>query len=259
MSGISSGLAASLFVVGLCACSRTDMNKGRGHDAGRDGSTSGDTMVALTLSEDDVGKDSVDSSPDLGADAQIGGDLVPPGPDLLASPDGLGDATNIADDCVIAIRTDRCCSVPFATSRVEMQQDPCIQPLDSPTFLVACTAKWPGLCDTTDCELVVPPSRVVGRGPGGACQFLSECETTDDCIWAIDIRDCCGCPAYYPRVLVEANDCLQDPANPSGTSCDYSICSSVKCAIPVCSYLPPACMNGDTQPGSGLKVCKMGT
>jgi hypothetical protein len=160
-------------------------------------------------------------------------------------------------DCFIAIRTDTCCPDPFVTSHYEIDDDPCVQPYERPTYRPECTARWPTWCTTVDCAYIEPLTRVVGRGANGACQYLTECDSDDDCLRAIDARDCCGCPGYYPRALVAANPCLKDPVNPSGTDCTNPMCASVRCdnSDAYCPHLSVACTASAAQAAAGLKAC----
>jgi hypothetical protein len=176
-----------------------------------------------------------------------------------AGRDGPADATReaAADGCLLAIRTDVCCSDPFVISRYEMDEDPCIQPYFGPTYLPECVVRRPAGCELVDCAFTPPLTRVVGRGPDGTCQYRSECATTADCARASDLRECCGCPYYYPRALVEADGCLQDPATTvEWERCPDSDCRQSKCVPHSCPSMPPAlCTSNAAQAAAGLKAC----
>jgi hypothetical protein len=197
------------------------------------------------------------------------------GPVVAAATGGTGGATSVATttgtggsrpdaapigatvDCFIATRTDTCCPYPFVVSRNEMDEDLCVQPYDHPIELPECIARRPFGCTTVDCAYSEPLTRVVGRGASGECQYLTECDSDDDCLWVIDARDCCGCPAHYPRALVANNPCLKDPVSPSGADCTNPICANVRCdnSDAYCPHLSVACSASAAQAAAGLKAC----
>lgn len=189
-------LPAVVCCLWLGACSRTGLDvHGTAHDK------SGGTLSAT-------------SSAGTGGAGSGGASATTPTSATDAGRDGPADATPeaaAADGCLLAIRTDVCCSDPFVISQYEMDEDPCIQPYLQPTYLPECMARRPSRCELIDCAFTPPLTRVVVRGPDGTCQYFSECETTADCVRASDLRQCCGCPYVYPRALVETDGCLQDP------------------------------------------------
>ena len=180
---------------------------------------------------------------------------------------GTADARSLTDlptaptvtdeDCIIAIRTDVCCSGPFVISRHEMDEDPCIRPYyESRPPAAECLARLsPPSCRYLDCELQPPLTRIVGRGPGGTCQFLSECETDDDCVWALDTRVCCGCPAYYPRSFLATDRCLAGLDPGSSSNCPESLCATIRCVMPTCLPQPGKCTTTPQQAAAGVKAC----
>jgi hypothetical protein len=179
-----------------------------------------------------------------------------------AHPDGLADTAREAaadDGCLIATRTDTCCGEPFVINRHEMDYDPCVQPYFRPTYLPECVARRPPECARVDCAFTPPLTRVVGRDAEGRCQYRSECDTADDCLRASDLRQCCGCPDYYPRALVEADGCLQDPATVPVVEwqrCPESTCRTSSCVPHSCPAMPPAlCSSNAVQAAAGLRAC----
>jgi hypothetical protein len=228
MGKVCAVLIAAGAMAWLAGCSRSGLTQGRPPNPPADASV--DTgAVSNGSGGDDAGR---------ATDVQAGSDSAP--------------ADN---DCIVAVRTDTCCSDPFAVSREDMLRDPCIQPYLSTTYSAACTAKQPPGCALVDCAFGFPPTRTAGRGLGGACQFVSECASATDCTWASDLRNCCGCPAVYPRALVVADPCLHDPVATSAPNCPSSVCSSVRCAQPVCSAGVVTCGSADAMTAPGLRVC----
>ena len=114
---------------------------------------------------------------------------------------------------------------------------------------------WSRACKYLDCEFVPPLTRFVGRVPDGTCQFLSECETDDDCVWALDARECCGCPAYYPRSLLATDRCLAALEPGSSSDCPESLCASIRCALPTCPPQTGKCTANYLQAEAGVKAC----
>jgi hypothetical protein len=178
-------------------------------------------------------------------------------PDARVVADLPAEPTVTDEDCIIAIRTDICCSSPFVISRHEMDEDPCIQKYDSsePPPAECLAARRPPSCRYLDCEFQPPLTRIVGRGSGGMCQFLSECETDDDCVWALDARECCGCPAYYPRSLLATDRCLAALEPGSSSDCPESLCASIRCAPPTCPPQTGKCTANYLQAEAGVKAC----
>jgi hypothetical protein len=187
--------------------------------------------------------------------AAAGGDAGVIVADAVAHADLTSAPTGADRDCIIAIRTDTCCSEPFVISLHEMDEDPCIQEYLSGPPAAECVARRPSSCDTTDCAFWPPLTRTVGRIAGGSCQFLSECETDADCVWTFDLRECCGCPAYYPRTLVASDGCLSTGEPNTATSCSNTVCGSVRCAQPSCPQQSAACTADSRQAAAGLKAC----
>jgi hypothetical protein len=177
--------------------------------------------------------------------------------DARAVADLLAEPTASDEDCIVAIRTDICCSNPFVISRHEMDEDPCIQDYYSsaPAPAECLAARQPPSCMYVDCEFQPPLTRIVGRGPSGTCQFLSECETDDDCVWAVDARICCGCPAYYPRSFLATDRCLAALEPGSSSDCPESLCASVRCVMPTCPSQTGECTANPRQAAAGVKAC----
>jgi hypothetical protein len=190
-----------------------------------------------------------------GNDASGEADIASLRPDIQAGADWASDSLPADSDCIVAVRTDTCCSDPFAVFREDMLKDPCIQPYLSTTYSAACTAKQPPGCELVDCAFGLPPTRTAGRGPDGACQFISECASDGDCTNALDLRGCCGCPAVYPRALVATDPCLQDLAPGSASNCPSTTCGAVRCAQPACSPQVAICTSAGATAAVGLKVC----
>ena len=103
-----------------------------------------------------------------------------------------------------------------------------------------------------------PLTRIAGRGPDGTCQFLSECETDADCVWALDVRQCCGCPAYYPRSFLASDGCLLSNEPGATSSCPDTVCAQVRCVPPVCLAQTGGCTADSRQAAAGVKACGSG-
>jgi len=177
-------------------------------------------------------------TPDRGALTMDAGpltpDLPPPKPDM-----GPGDET-----CVVAIRTDNCCTSAQPLKASEVASDPCLE-LWPPTFPVAeaCTDRWDPECTRLDCMSAPPPTRVA-IAVDGQCQFAEECDTDDDCLIAVNMRACCSCGDAYPKALLLLNPCLRPPSRshvPEGCLDD---CSTVRCDGCVPPYAAE-CVHGD--------------
>ena len=257
-------LAAVVCGLGLGACSRTSL----GLHSTAHGGAGGD--LSVTTSAGAGGGDSggaTSATTPIRATGGAGGAtpvtataVTTDGSAPDAGPDGRTDVAPDAaanNGCLIAIRTDVCCSDPFLISRYEMDEDPCVQPFYGAIYLPECVARQPSGCELVDCAFTPPLTRVVGRGPDGTCQYISECETASDCLRASDLRECCGCPYYYPRALVEADGCLQDPATMvEWERCPDSTCRESSCMPHSCPAMPPAlCSSTTAQAAAGLKAC----
>jgi hypothetical protein len=258
-----------LIAMVLVGCARTDMGR---HPAASSGDAGGNGSVTTALQDASTKSDAALGAPvaDLpaeravtdAADARAVADLpaeraVTDAADVRAVADLLAEPTATDEDCIVAIRTDVCCSNPFVISRHEMDEDPCIQDYYSsaPPPAECLAARLPPSCRYLDCEFQPPLTRIVGRGPGGTCQFLSECKTDDDCVWAIDARICCGCPAYYPRSLLATDRCLAALEPGSTSDCPESLCASVRCVMPTCPSQTGECTANPRQAAAGVKAC----
>jgi hypothetical protein len=244
-----------LSITALVGCSRTTLNHGQLASSGAAG---GDGSLAMADA-------SMKSDTAVGA-ADARSVAVLPVEPALTHADAAGDARSIVDspveptatdeDCIIAIRTDVCCGEPFVISRHEMDEDPCIQKYyGSEPPSAECRARWPPGCQYADCAFFPPLTRIAGRGRDGTCQFLSECETDDDCVWALDARTCCGCPAYYPRSLLATDRCLAALESESSSDCPESTCATVRCAMPTCPPRTGACIAEPRQAAAGVRAC----
>jgi hypothetical protein len=263
----------------VVGCSRSAMNPGRASsrgDAGGNGSattaspdasTKGDTVVGAADARPvaDLPAAPTATSADAAADARSVADL--PAEPTVTSADAAADARSVADlpaeravtdeDCIVAIRTDICCANPFVISRHEIDEDPCIQEYYSsaPPPAECLAARRPPSCKYLDCQFEPPLTRIVGRGRDGTCQFLSECETDDDCVWAEDARECCGCPAYYPRSMLAADRCLAALEPGSSSDCPDSLCANIRCVAPTCPPQTGKCTANPRQAAAGVKAC----
>jgi hypothetical protein len=253
MTRLPLALACALW---LCACSRTGLGI---HSTARGGS-GGDVSVTGSAATGGAGSGGAALATTAGATAAAatGGSSSRSPTD--ARPDGPADTVREAaadDGCLIATRTDTCCGEPFVINRHEMDYDPCVQPYFQPTYLPECVARRPPECAWVDCAFTPPLTRVVGRGAEGRCQYLSECDTADDCLRASDLRQCCGCPDYVPRALVEADGCLQDPATVvEWQRCPDTTCRTSSCVPHSCPAMPPAlCSSNAVQAAAGLRAC----
>ncbi len=151
-----------------------------------------------------------------------------------------------ASECVAAVRLDQCCGTPMPISRVELMADPCWAEWPSmgsrPTQNLACpTMSCPGHCPP-----VALPSHALALDTTGACQFVSECQTADDCGAFRDATECCDCAAAFPRSFATTQACLVGQNEMSPAEC--ASCQSGDCAT-----TPASCAS---QP---IIVCKMGS
>lgn len=109
-------------------------------------------------------------------------------------------------ECVIAVRMDVCCASPAPALLTAVQQDPCLTLWPINKYNEECP---PTPCPAMVCEDVQPLTRLVGPDSSGAqCHWVSECESTSDCMEAIDARMCCDCYQAYPWALLEKEPCL---------------------------------------------------
>jgi hypothetical protein len=129
-------------------------------------------------------------------------------------------------------------------------------PRDTPQ---QCLDKWPEHCQLVDCTFSPPPSRLVAPVPGGGCRWISECNTSADCVLARDARQCCACFEAYPMQMIAADRCLapiyMSAWPPPGCKDVATGCEAVRCA-PCPDLPPPLCLPGSEDPA--LKVCAPG-
>lgn len=139
-------------------------------------------------------------------------------------------------ECVVARRIDMCCG-PFEPHvRADLADDECLvaySAIVTPALKAKCAAKSPIACEAVDCDL--PPfQRVARKDPSGACVFADECTADTDCIPIVDARNCCECPAIFPKSLLSQDPCLhvEGDTTPAPAQCD--LCNSeVECFCPV--------------------------
>lgn len=130
------------------------------------------------------------------------------------------------DECLIALRYDNCCPAPEAVTRAEYDADPCL--MLWPAFgALAWRAGCPEITCNGSCAPAPPVSRTVARGSDGRCEFVSECESDDDCAVATDATSCCGCPESVPKALLAASECLVPTGTAAPANCNS--CGDVNC------------------------------
>lgn len=170
--------------------------------------------------------------------ASPGSDLLQPRGDhgQLAADAGSrkGDA-GAGDKCVVAVRVDNCCGRVEAMRLAVVNADPCIMlwPLIGP-YPSECLARWEKRCETVDCASSAPPTRSATE-VDGRCVFTSECQSSDECTSAINLRACCGCLQAVPRELLSLQKCLVQPnapnAQPWPADCGPADCPAVLCGM----------------------------
>lgn len=165
--------------------------------------------------------------------------------------DARSPDTSPPGECVIAIRTDDCCQLPVPVATAQVDADPClvlwppVYPLDA-----SCRAKWPSECDRVDCRDERPPSRAVER-VDGVCQFVDECQTIDDCVFATNMRVCCPCADVYPPGLVAQDVCLVLEGQQVPSAC-LPDCTNVQCEM----CIPPPVVNCALTPAPEHRTCR---
>jgi hypothetical protein len=178
---------------------------------------------------------------------------------------GTSDAANndaaSNGDCVIAVRTDNCCTTPEAVSASEVAQDPCLEPYRPKKIESQCLAAQPKECELIDCDYAQPKSRSVRRNAAGQCAFVDECQGDADCTLAFDYSECCvNCTGQIlPTSLLAQDPCLATELFPGAgpADCKTPDCSAVKCASCLPEKADPRCVV-DPDPGA-LKVCVQGS
>ncbi len=165
-----------------------------------------------------------------------GGRPLPGGTSDGATPDAgpvVADGAPASTECLIAIRTDHCCTAPVPALKHHVNKDPCLvpYPATSTSFTKACKARWPKECEVIDCGHARPASRMVRAVPGGGCAWQSECNSDSDCGGAVDATKCCGCGAGYPKSLMAKDVCLHDynVNHPAPAHCRPKACLGISC------------------------------
>ena len=189
-----------------------------------------------------------------------GGRSLPGGPvsDGAAADAGppTADGAPPQTGCMIAIRTDHCCTAPGPASAQQVNKDPCLvpYPATNATISAACKAKWPKECELIDCGHARPASRLVKDVPGGGCAWQSECDSDADCTVALDARQCCTCGAAYPKSLVATEACLHDTTvnHPPPAHCRPAGCAAVKCKPCTAAEPQVSCVAGSAK---GVNIC----
>ncbi len=185
---------------------------------------------------------------------------VDPPVDAGTSDGAVKDAAS-AGDCVIAVRTDDCCTAAEAVSASEVAKDPCWELYRPEKIEPQCLAAQPKQCELIDCDYTPPKSRTVQRDAAGQCVFVDECTNNDDCTLAFDYGECCvNCTGkILPKSLVAADPCLSTELFPGAAPADCKTpnCSTVKCASCLPEKADPRCL-ADPDPGS-LKACVQGS
>jgi hypothetical protein len=179
---------------------------------------------------------------------------------------GVGrDSATLADGrpplnspCAIGIRVDNCCTVPQAVTEAELAADLCLVRWPVRSVPKACAERMPKVCETVDCAMAAPPSRVTAKRPDGSCAFANECETAADCAVAYNARVCCGCGSVWPASVVAADPCLdaQGPANSSWPpqTCKEACLAQLLCEPCPSAWPEPRCVS-DPEPGA-LAICR---
>lgn len=134
------------------------------------------------------------------------------------------------NDCVVAIRTDNCCTSAQPVRRSQLQADPCLvevapslhrmQWVASPS----CRAKWTENCELIDCISPPPASRIVKPDANGVCRFVDECQSDSDCFVGSYNGVCCPCAEGFPLALKQ-HQCVSAIGQPTDPSCKQPLCA----------------------------------
>ncbi len=160
----------------------------------------------------------------------------------LGSTDGNAGAPASDDSgCVAATRLDQCCESPVAISRALLDSDPCWAEWHFVGPYFEQNPECPNDCAGASCPPFSITSRAVGRDSTGACAFVSECMTADDCgVFYDGTFSCCDCGDAYPRSLAASAACLVAPGTNPPAPCED--CSGGRCAA--CPAPVIACKSG---------------
>lgn len=267
------GAACILVGVGLSACgsdSGASFSGSSGGEAGSGGqaSSGGSTSGGASSGGSSASTGGSGSGTGGAASGAGGGTGAEPGAGAAGEAEGgeggsggasggsAGSGGAPDDECVAAIRVDQCCAQAQPVPRSELEADGCLVLFPSglrATELPDCPGYDPEACAAVDCDGPSAPSRLVRADGGGACQFVDECETVEDCVQGLDFGTCCDCPAPMPRALVEDDECLAAVGSSDRPTC--ADCSNVLCEQ--CPELDTtlAC----TVPVDGLSRCVWAT
>jgi hypothetical protein len=219
------GWLVSVGLVIAVACSGRTKDRDLGESSGEagDGSVEGRGGRATTGGgRSTTGGDTATGGANGGRSATTGGSALTSGGTSEAS-GGAGATMGSAGDrgdCAIALRHDRCCPLPEAVSRGELESNPCLQEW---TPLGRGVAK-PRACEFPDCDApclaATPLTRSVALDSDGECRFVSECETAADCVSLFDATACCACPVASPEAWRYPLECLLEFSGARPPNCD---------------------------------------
>ena len=152
--------------------------------------------------------------------------------------------------CVVAVRADDCCQVPYPEFREILQGEACVffWPPAWSRLSEQCSSQWGNDC--SGCSPVIPLWRLAGCNVmQNGCEFIPECEVDEDCVMAFDARECCPCPFAAPERLEVENICLGkvDGGSSLPASCTLNNCPDTPC---------PPCPENQVAMCSPDQVCK---
>jgi len=128
-------------------------------------------------------------------------------------------------ECVVVVRLDGCCIAPNAVPRESVRSDPCLMVLPPVEPSAPGAVCRPG-CDES-CGFIEPRSRMAEPDPAGSCEFVSECDTAEDCVVLRDATSCCACPSAFPKAFAGESACLVAPGVPAPERC--AGCAEIEC------------------------------
>jgi hypothetical protein len=152
-------------------------------------------------------------------------------------------------ECFVARRVDQCCSIPVAASQRDLDSQPCLQHWDRTPVVAACPAAEQCNLRTCPDSFVSGSWTRVAERSGSSCSFRHECDTDADCTLATNEYQCCSCPSWVPRRVLERDSCYVSAGqivSPSCEACTYE---------PDCNPCPSASPGRCADDGTGWRKC----